>query len=54
MSGADVRVGSYRYLLNQQTLNNPASGSVMQKAGMHYDATLKGYRVDKETGKRVD
>lgn len=35
-------------------INNPASGRVMQKAGIHYDTTLKGYRVDKEMGKRVD
>lgn len=35
-------------------INNPASGRVMQKAGLHYDATLKGYRVDKGTDNRVD
>lgn len=33
---------------------NPASGRAMQKAGMKYDATLKNYRVDKNTNKRVD
>lgn len=33
---------------------NPASGRVMAKAGMHLDAVLKGYLVDKLTGKRVD
>lgn len=34
--------------------NNPASGKVMIKAGMKYDATLKNYFVDKNTKKRVD
>ncbi len=34
--------------------SNPASGRVMEKAGMHYDGTLKGYFVDKNTGKRAD
>ena len=33
---------------------NPASGKVMKKAGMIYDATLKEYRIDKKTNKRVD
>ncbi len=33
---------------------NPASGRVMQKAGMHYDGTLKNYFVDKNTGQRCD
>ena len=33
---------------------NPASGKVMEKAGMVYDATLKEYRIDKNTNKRVD
>ena len=33
---------------------NPASGRVMQKAGMKYDATLKKYFVDKNSGKRAD
>ena len=33
---------------------NPASGKVMKKAGMIYDATLKEYRIDKNTNKRVD
>ena len=33
---------------------NPASGRVMQKAGMHLDAVLKGYLVDKPSGKRTD
>ena len=33
---------------------NPASGRVMQKAGMHLDAVLKGYLVDKLTGQRAD
>ncbi|NLL91643.1 MAG: GNAT family N-acetyltransferase [Ruminococcaceae bacterium] len=33
---------------------NPASGRVMQKAGMSYDATLKGYVIDKNTGRRED
>ena len=26
----------------------------MQKAGMHFDAVLKGYLVDKNTNKRED
>lgn len=34
--------------------NNKASGRVMEKAGMKYDATLKGYFIDKNTGKRED
>ena len=34
--------------------NNQASGRVMEKAGMKYDATLKGYFIDKNNGKRVD
>ena len=34
--------------------NNPASGRVMEKSGMKYDATLKGYFIDKNTGKRAD
>lgn len=33
---------------------NPASGRVMQKAGMNYDATLKEYVVDKNTKERAD
>ena len=33
---------------------NPASGKVMKKGGMIYDATLKEYRIDKNTNKRVD
>lgn len=33
---------------------NPASGRVMQKAGMTYDATLKEYVVDKNTKQRAD
>lgn len=33
---------------------NPASGKVMQKAGMSYDATLKEYVVDKNTKQRAD
>ena len=33
---------------------NPASGWVMIKVGMNYDSTLKGYAVDKNTGKRED
>lgn len=33
---------------------NPASGRVMQKCGMQYDATLKGYFVDKNTNLRAD
>lgn len=33
---------------------NPASGRVMQKAGMKYDATLKEYVVDKNTKERAD
>ena len=33
---------------------NPASGRVMEKAGMTYDATLKEYVVDKNTKKRAD
>lgn len=33
---------------------NPASGKVMQKAGMQFDAILKGYLIDKNTGKRED
>lgn len=33
---------------------NPTSGKVMDKAGMVYDATLKEYRIDKNTNERVD
>ncbi len=33
---------------------NPASGRIMQKAGMHLDAVLPNYFVDKNTGKRCD
>ncbi len=33
---------------------NLASGRVMAKAGMHLDGILKGYFIDKNTGKRVD
>ena len=33
---------------------NPASGKVMKKAGMHFDAALPGYLVDKNTGRRED
>ena len=33
---------------------NPASGRVMEKAGMHLDASLKGYFIDKNTGKRAE
>lgn len=32
MNGADVRVGSYRYLLNQQTLNKNAYYHLREKA----------------------
>ena len=34
--------------------NNPASGRVMEKAGMKYEATLKDRRTDKITHKYVD
>lgn len=33
---------------------NPASGRVMQKAGMHFDGCLKNYFIDKNTKLRVD
>lgn len=33
---------------------NPASGRVMEKAGMHKDAILRDRRVNKFTGKRND
>lgn len=33
---------------------NPASGRAMEKAGMHFDARLKNYFVDKNTGLRAD
>ncbi len=33
---------------------NPASGRIMQKAGMHWDANLPNYFIDKRTGKRCD
>lgn len=33
---------------------NSASGRVMQKAGMKYDATLKNYLIDKNTNIRAD
>lgn len=35
-------------------VNNPASGRVMEKAGMTYEATLKKRFIDKETKERVD
>lgn len=34
--------------------SNPASGKVMQKAGMQYDATLPKYIKNKNTNERVD
>lgn len=33
---------------------NPASGRVMEKAGMKYDATLRNRRIDKSTNENVD
>ena len=33
---------------------NPASGRVMEKAGMHKDGVLKGYLIDKTTSRRED
>ena len=34
--------------------NNPASGRIMEKAGMVYETTLKNRVIDKETKERVD
>ena len=54
--------GVIEYLLNEENIrlveckhvsNNPASGRVMQKAGMHYDGTLPQRRIDKD-GNIVD
>lgn len=51
------------YLLNECGLylvearhisDNPASGRVMEKAGMHKDAILRERRINKLTGKRND
>ena len=33
--------------------NNVASGMVMKKSNMSYDATLRSRVIDKDTGKRV-
>lgn len=33
---------------------NPASGKAMEKAGMKFDASLKNYFIDKNTGLRAD
>ncbi len=35
-------------------MKKPYIIKVMKKAGMIYDATLKEYRIDKNTNKRVD
>ena len=34
-------------------VENTASGRVMQKSGMHLDATLENYMIDKTTKKRT-
>ena len=35
-------------------VDNPASGRVMEKSGMKYEATLKSRFIDKETNERTD
>lgn len=47
----EVKIGK---VLASHMSCNSASGKVMQKAGMHYDATLKGYVVNKVTNQRSD
>lgn len=51
------------YLLNEvgfdlleakHFITNPASGKVMEKAGMKYEATLRKRMIDQYTGERVD
>ena len=51
------------YLLNEvgfdlleakHFITNPASGKVMEKAGMKYEATLRKRMIDEYTGERVD
>ncbi|WP_300408745.1 GNAT family N-acetyltransferase [Lagierella sp.] len=43
-----------RKVLTRHMGMNPASGMVMKKAGMKIDAVLKGYVIDKKTGKPDD
>ena len=35
-------------------VTNPASGRVMEKSGMKYEATLRSRFIDKETNERID
>ena len=43
------------YLIEVRHLaTNPASGRVMEKAGMTYEATLRKRFIDKETKERTD
>jgi ribosomal-protein-alanine N-acetyltransferase len=43
------------YLVEARHISgNPASGRVMEKAGMHKDAVLRNRRVNKHTGERND
>ena len=43
------------YLVEARHISeNPASGRVMEKAGMHKDAVLRDRRINKHTGERND
>lgn len=61
--GTEALIAFIDYMLNEVQVDkiiachesvNPASGRIMEKAGMHYDATLPKYFVDKNTGIRCD
>ncbi len=60
--GTEALRGVIEYLLNEQEFyiveanhrsSNPASGRIMQKAGMKYDGTLRERKIDPD-GSRVD
>ena len=48
MTGADVRVGNYRYLLNQQTLIQDASKNLEGAVSVYLDWVIFTVERDKE------
>ena len=61
--GTEALTRVIHYLLNdvgfelieaKHFVTNPASGRVMEKSGMKYEATLRSRMIDQYTGERVD
>jgi len=61
--GTEALTKVTHYLLNEigfellyakHMVDNPASGRVMEKSGMKYEATLRSRMIDQCTGERVD